>query len=129
MKALKILTVGLIALGVAVTGSCSSSDGGPSGGPGTLAVVLDTPNTDDAAIQLTVTGDSIKNVTAPGAFTKFENSSGNTVSLVVLGALTDGQLVSFDVPNTSGSYVAAIVDVAGPDNALRNKSDYSLTVE
>jgi hypothetical protein len=112
--------------------SCSAPSGiGPSG-PGTVHLRLQTPNIGDGAMKFTLTGPGITGVVAAGDLLIFSRlGAGNTTTIAVFGDLTDGPIVSFDVPDRSdlGEYTATLQQVAGPDNALRSSlSGYKVTV-
>lgn len=132
---------------LAVSGSIGlagcGDDGGDGGtGPtptaGTLTLNLTSPNADDRAIHIRITGsgaaDSVSNVQAANAsytiHAKLEN--GNTAQAAVFGNLTNGALVTFSVPNVNntGRYTFSVVDAADANNALRtNKGSYTLQVQ
>ncbi len=131
---------------LAVSGSIGLAGCGDDGGDGgtdptptagTLTLNLTSPNADDRAIHIRITGsgaaDSVSNVAANASYTihaKLEN--GNTAQAAVFGNLTNGALVTFSVPNVNntGRYTISVVDAADANNALRtNTGSYTLQVQ
>ncbi len=128
---------------LAVSGAIGLAGCGDDGGPitptaGTFTVNLTSPNADDKAIHIRITGagaaDSVSNVQAANAshtiHARLEN--GNTAQAAVFGNLTNGALVTFSVPNVNnaGRYTISVVDAADANNALRNnQGSYTLQVQ
>ena len=117
-------------------------DGGdgmdPTPTAGTFRVNLTSPNADDRAIHIRITGsgaaDSVSNVQAANAsytiHARLDN--GNTAQAAVFGNLTNGALVTFSVPNVNNAslYTLRVVDAADANNALRtNQVSYTLQVQ
>jgi hypothetical protein len=100
--------------------------------PGALVVTLATPNTDDAAILLTVTGPAAPtSVTPQTGLRLFQGGGlGATSHLVLTGALGNGPILTLQVAdvNVASSYHATIQSVASTDYVLRTVAAYSLTV-
>ena len=135
MNRARIFPTFAVAAAIALIGACGGDgDGGPNGTsppvPGTLSVVIDAADNNAAAIHFSISGSQITNVQAGTGITLHQRSSDNTVNIAVLGSIGDGStLVTFDVPNVSGSYTVNLVDVADNTNALLNKGDYSLSIQ
>ena len=101
--------------------------------PGTLVVTLTTPNADDGAILLSISGGGIDTpTTVATSHLLFQRLTGtSSVNTVVVGNITAGPLLRFDVPNVNdaSSYVATITEVADRDNGLRTSlAGYSLSI-
>ena len=132
-RAIRITVAGL-ALAVAL--ACGG-DGGTTGptGPtaGLLTLTLTTPNADDGAILLSVTGPSMTQVAASDVSLYFRSvQTGTTATAVLVGDIRGGSLLTFRVPDVdaAGSYSATIQQVADRGDALRGSlSGYSLVVE
>ena len=136
MNRARIFPTFAVAAAIALIGACGGDgDGGPNGTTpppvaGTLSVVLDAADNNAAAIHFSISGSQITNVRAGTGITLHQRSSGNSVNMAVLGTIGDGStLVTFDVPDVSGSYTVNLVDVADNSNALLNKGDYSLSIQ
>ena len=94
--------------------------------PGVLTLTVTTPNTDDRAVVLSVSG--------PGAITGVESAnaahvlhsrtSGTSFKAAVFGNLNSGPLVRFAVPDVkkAASYSAVLVEVSDTSNAVRTST-------
>lgn len=102
----------------------------PAPGPGRLAVVMTSPNTDDGAILLEMRGAGIDSVRAENSTWEFfsDASSASLVRAVVAGNLASGRLLSFRVPDMSGTYTVTVIDIANRQNSLRAGTGYTFTV-
>ena len=131
MNRARILTGVVVALGVALGGACTKdgSDGGPTGGPGTLRIVLAAANNQAEAMHFDINGSGISNVRASGGYTIHQRSESNKFIVALFGSPRDGTLVSFDVPNTEGTYTTNVVAVADAGNDLLDKNLYNLSVQ
>jgi hypothetical protein len=133
---------------VAFLASCGGGDSGrtpteptpppvqptvPVAVPGTLVVRLVTPNTDDGAIVLEITGPAPAAelaAAAPGALVHIR-ANGNTARVAVFGELGAGTLLRFNVPdvNAAPQYGAQVIEVADRASALRTGvTGYQLTI-
>lgn len=128
-----MLTAGLA---LAATLACGVSDGtivptGPTAG--TLTVTLTTPNADDGAILLELSGPDMTQIAAGNASLYFRHAQdGTTITAVLVGDVEGGPLITFHVPDVDAvsSYSATIQQVADRGNALRGSlTGYSLTVD
>ena len=101
--------------------------------PGTLTARLVTPNTDDGAILVEISGPTPLTdlaTTVQGAVLQ-SRTNGNTVRVAVFGSLAAGPLVKFSVPdvNKAQQYSAQVAEVSDRANALRaTLTAYQLTI-
>ncbi len=126
---------------LAACGDDRNNDGGvgPSEPvPGALTLNLTTPNADDRALLISISGsaaaDSMSNIlpadTSYTVLPRVEN--GNSARVAVFGDITDGPVLTFDVPdiNDPSRYTAQVLDAADASNSLRaNLTAYSLQVQ
>ena len=122
-------------LAVAVTASLEcggSTEPKHEAVPGALRVELTTPHADDAALLLTVTGPAAPTSVAPTAGLRLFQSGelAATTHWVLTGALTNGPILTLQVPDVSvsASYHATIQSAASATLVLRPATDYSLAV-
>ena len=105
----------------------------PTAVPGTLTVRLVSPNTDDGAILLEITGPAPMAELTPlsqGA-SLHARSNGNTTRVALFGALDSGALVRFSVAdvNAAPQYSAQVTEASDRTSALRaSVSGYQLTI-
>ena len=106
----------LIVTTALVLGACSSDTAaltGPStpAGPtgGWLTVQLTTPNTNDGAVQLSITGPEIDSVKLVG-YQGFNTTTGSEADLVATGTIASGDIARVYVPDLSktGAYQATV---------------------
>jgi hypothetical protein len=122
-----------VGLALAATVACGGSDGTTGPTAGTLTVTLTTPNTDDGAILLTVSGPDMTQIAVDDTslYVRYAQD-GTTVTAVLVGDLESGSLVTFHVPDVDAvsSYSATITQVADRSNVLRGSlTGYALTVD
>ncbi len=101
--------------------------------PGTLVLSLTTPNSDDGAILFSIAGgEMVAPSAASNSHLLFVRATGGTsINAVVLGDLTQGALMTFDVPDVekASSYSATVSQVADRNNLLRDDiSGYGLAL-
>lgn len=105
------LTRGALLLAAVLTAACGGSDGAS----GTLRVSLTSPNTDDGAVMLQVTGD-IDSVTVPAGLTLYEATpSATVVRAIVTGNIAPGGTVlTLHVPDVgrASSYATQLLQVS-----------------
>lgn len=123
----------LLALLVACGGGSSTgaSGGNESAVPGWLTVQLTTPNTDDGALQLRITGPAVDSVVAESAYNGFGAAANGTADLVMAGAIATGNVARFRVAdvNRASSYSVSVVAAAQSGSyALRNLSGYRAVI-
>lgn len=121
-----------LALALAVV-RCGGDNGGTANSPvpGTLGLSLESPNNDDGAVLVTVTGGPIDGVVAAGYQTYSSQVDANTRRIVVVGNLVSGVLVRIQVPDLSrkASYIVTVQQVAERGTyALRSLPQYSVAV-
>lgn len=109
------LTRGALLLAAMVTAACGGSDSGPGPVAGTLQVSLTSPNTDDGAVMLQVTGD-IDSVTTPAGLTLYEATpSATVVRAIVTGSIASGgSVLTLHVPDVgkASSYTTQLLQVS-----------------
>ena len=131
-----IVASGLVLLAVTACGASaptSSTDPEPEtkAVPGWLTVQLDTPNTDDGAIQLRVSGPAIDSIKAETRFDGFGVTSGSSANLVITGSISDGTVARFRVPDVgrAAQYSVSVQAVAQRSTyELRSVTGYAASV-
>lgn len=126
----------LLALAAALAAAtCGDAPNGPPKPvPGVLTLTLVTPNADDRAILVRVTGpEAMTDVaSASGAYELHARGAGGTsVRAAAFGPIAGGALLRFAVPdvNRSAEYVATVEEASDGANALRAElGGYRLTV-
>lgn len=116
---------------VLAAAACSDDTTGPQAVPGTLAVTLTTPNTDDGAIMFTVTGGELSNATlVDPSFQLYTHEGASSLTAVIVGDIEAGAVLEFDVPDIDAleSYSAEVDQVANRANDLQALTGYSLSV-
>ena len=114
----------LVGLSVALMGAglaCGGGSTGPKAGTATVSLV--TPNSDDGAVQLTLTGPGLANVqSATSAYHVYSRVvSAGELRVIVVGDLTAGVVltVSVDDVNKVGQYGGTVVDAASRTDVSR----------
>ena len=101
--------------------------------PGSLTARLVTPNADDGAILLDITGPApAAEITAAvqGAVVH-SRTNGNTTRVAVFGSLASGALLKFSVPdvNAAPQYTAQVTEASDRASALRTSvGGYQITI-
>ena len=100
---LLVALVGLTACGSSSpTGSSdSSTDVPPVATPGWLTVQLDSPYSDDGAVQLRVTGPAIDSIAPTAAFDGFGSVANGVADVVITGNVTSGNVARFRVADVA----------------------------
>lgn len=107
-----------LALGAFVSACGSSGSGGGNTGPsaGTLYVTYSTPNTDDGALLVKVTGGAVTAVAIDTSLKGFSrvSANGDTTMIVVAGAVKSGVVAKLSVPDTRAvlAYSGTVLQVA-----------------
>ncbi len=120
-------------LAAAITWSCTDDRGGPAGperNPGLVTVALDVPAADRAiGVLLEVEGPGIEAVRAHG-FELFESGESARHQIILAGALRQGPVARFHVPNRdrTGLYRIRVVQVAGEDYELIDPGEYRAVI-
>ncbi len=120
-----------LSLAALVGGLACGSDKGTNPGPGIATVSLATPNADDGAVLVTLTGAGVSNPQpgSSGYRMYFRLVSADEVRVLLVGDLSAGILLSVSVGdiNSIGNYAGTVVEVASRTDALRTSlAGYSL---
>lgn len=124
---------------IGATAACgSSSPTGPDQGqpqpatPGWLTVQMTSPNNDDGAVQLRVTGPAVDSIVPDGSFDGFGAVTNGSAEVVVTGAVGSGNVARFRVAdvNRSAAYSVEVVAAAQLDTwAVRpNTASYHTVI-
>ena len=95
----------------------------PTPGPGTLTATLVSPNGDEGAAVVALFGDGIQSVSAVApteAFPRLDDDGARVVLINQAGGLLEFQVALAD---TLQKPDVTIVEVAGPDDALRSNAE------
>jgi hypothetical protein len=112
----------IVALAAALSCDKSVAPSPPPGsGPGRVTLFLETPHVDDGAIVIEITGSSVGTpVLADTSMWMFTDHVDSRVTrVVIVGNLTTGALLGFDVPDSVQPYMAAILQVSDRANVAR----------
>lgn len=123
------LRIALLTMLSGALAACSGGDGGggttgppPLPQPGTLVLRLTSPQADDRAARIQVSGGAVSAVRAPSSDLTVYGAPGASGALVIaIGSLASGIVAQLDVPdvNRAASYRATLVEVADSRYALR----------
>lgn len=122
----------VLSLAALIGGLACGSDSGTNPGPGTATVSLTTPNADDGAVLVTLTGPGVSNP-QPGSSAYrlyFRVVSADELRVMVVGDLSAGVLLTLGVGAVTsiGQYSGTFVEVASRTDVLRaTLTGYSLT--
>jgi hypothetical protein len=105
-----------VAVAALLTASCDNSTG--SSGPGPLSAVLVSPNGNEGAAVLDVVG-SVESVTTPDGVSAYTTPAANGLRIVLVRLDAGTLSMTLKVPDISNPPALSVVEVAGPDNALR----------
>jgi hypothetical protein len=123
--------VALLSVGAACSDEPTGTPVDPPGA-GMLVLYLTTPHADDGVVMFELTGPAIDGATAAnGSLRLFTRRAGDVLVGVVLGAVSDGPVVTLQVPDvgTAGDYRARVLEVADRQDALRaSLTGYAITV-
>lgn len=128
---LPALLLCLVACGSSTTGPTDGDNVTPPVTPGWLTVQFTTPNSDDGAVQLRVTGPALDSVVADSRYDSFGTASATVGNLVATGNIATGNLARFRVPdvNRAAEYSVSVVAVAQQGSyALRGSSGYQAVI-
>ena len=119
----------------AITIACSgdSGNGGtePTSNPGFVNVTLATPNSNDGALLLTVSGGVIDSLTASAGTIFFAQTGTNTFRVMVAGTISAGPIVRFWMPDRRNvaQYVATLEQAAARSTyEQQDIGQYSLSI-
>lgn len=121
----------LIGLSLAAAFACSGDSGGPKSGTATVSLI--TPNTDDGAISVVLTGPGLSNVQpASSAYAAYWRVvSANEVHIIVAGDLSASVLATVTVDDLQhvGDYHAQVLEVASRSDVPRiSVAGYAVTL-
>jgi hypothetical protein len=121
------------ALGTGCGGGKDGDGGSTAPTGGLLTVTLATPNADDGAVLLTVTGGGVEAVeSAVAGYQVFSSpTASGTTHLIVTGDIVAGPLVRLRVPDVgvAASYAATVTQAAARATFAQQATDgYTLTV-
>lgn len=125
------LALGALLGAAACGGSATGANDVQPGTPGWLSVELTSPNTDDGAVQLRVTGPSVDSVVAASPYNGFGQSSSGSADLVLTGAIRTGTVARFHVSDISRASQYRVTVTAAAQRgsyALRSTGGYQTAV-
>lgn len=112
-------------------GAGSPAGGDQSATPGWLTIQLSSPNSDDGAVQLRISGPGIDSVVPQAPFDGFGTASGNTGHVVLTGVIGSGNVARFRVADVNRATAYSVSTVAAAQRgtfALRSTASYRATV-
>jgi hypothetical protein len=119
----RLFLVGLLTLVTAACGDEPTPPAVPT--PGTLTVRLDSPAGAESAARFRLVGDGIRDVLASEGRV-FSAVRGDTTDVIVVLQFPGDVRFRLSVVDTADLPNMTVVEVAGPDNALRGLGGYSL---
>ena len=105
-----------LAVAALLTAGCENSN--ESSGPGPLSAVLVSPNGNEGAAVLDVTG-TVESVSTPSGVSAYTTPSANGLRIVLVRLDAGSLSMTLKVADISQPPSLSVVEVAGPDNALR----------
>ena len=126
----QVLGLGLLVATASCGGTESPVDSGPTGPstpgpvPGTLALTFTTPNGDDRAVHIRLSGANIDRLQVASGLTLYQAPGSASADILVLGSASIGSgstIGTLQVPDvaTVGSFSAQVLAVAADDYELR----------
>lgn len=120
------LSLALLGVGL----GCGGGSTGPKAGTATVSLV--TPNADDGAVLITLTGPGLANPqSANSAYHVYWRVvSANDVRAIVVGDLASGAVLTVDVDDVGkiGQYVGSVVEAASRNDVVRTSvAGYGVT--
>lgn len=117
----------LILPALALVALAACSDEAPVSGPGTMTATVVGPNGAEGAAVLTLLGDGIGAISAVGGSEVHVREGDSMVRVVLIDPAGGDLAFQVAVPDTTAPPASVILQVAGPDDALRpSVDDYSL---
>jgi hypothetical protein len=119
----------LLLAGVTTLAACAHDTSGPTAG--TLAVNLASPNNDDGAVLLTVSGGPIDSVASPGHQIYSARLDSSTLRLIVTGNVASGTIATIYLADMrlASNYSATVNQVAARESyAQHDAASYTLTL-
>ncbi len=116
---------GLLAL---LLWGAACGDQAPVSGPGPLTATLSSPHGAEGAAVIVLLGDAVGEVSPAGGATVYSLAGDSQVRVVLMDTSPSGGELSFvvEVADTTQPPAYVIEEVAGPDDALRDASAYTL---
>lgn len=119
------------------TATCTETPTGPPAPPvpvpGTLVVRLTTPNQNDAAIVVRLSGPDVTQLqSGNAAYQLHTRAAGASQRIALFGTLTTGPVLRFHVPDVArlSEYSAQVVEVADDSNDMRAElAGYDVAIE
>jgi hypothetical protein len=120
----------LAALVVVLAGCGGEESTGPQ--PGRLQLSISTPNSDDRAVALTITG-TVSDIRAAAGYQLYVSTTEDRTAIIVVpqGSATfsagETEVATLDVPDVraAGNYAVAVIQGAGAGYALRFGAGYT----
>ncbi len=116
MRPRKTGAVVLAAITIACGGDTTNGGTGPAetSNPGFVIVTLATPNSNDGALLLTLSGGTMDSLTASAGTIFFASTGTNTFRVMVAGTIGDGPIVRFWMPDRRNvaQYLATLEQAA-----------------
>lgn len=134
MRPRKSGAVVLAAITLACSGDSNNGGTGPPqdvSNPGFVNVTLSTPNSNDGALLLTLSGGAIDSLTASSGSIFFAATGTNTFRVMVAGTIANGPIVRFWMPDRRNitSYTATLEQAAARSTYdQQDLSGYSLSI-
>ena len=119
----RLWLLGLLALAAHACGDDPTPPPAPT--PGTLTVRLDSPAGSESAARFRLVGEGIRQIGASEGRV-FSASHGDTTDVVVVLQFPGDVRFRLSVADTADLPNMSVVEVAGPDNALRGLGGYSI---
>ncbi len=124
----------LAAITIACSGDSGNGGTGPpqdASTPGFVNVTLATPNSNDGALLLTLSGGTIDSLAASAGTIFFASTGTNTFRVMVAGTIGDGPVVRFWMPDRRNvaQYVATLEQAAARSSYVQQDiGAYSLSI-
>ncbi len=134
MRSIKSGAVVLAAITLACNGDSDNGGTGPPldvANPGFVNVTLSTPNSNDGAVLLRLSGGVIDSLTASSGSIFFAATGTNTFRVMVAGTIADGPIVRFWMPDRRNvsQYVATLEQAAARSTyEQQSTGGYSLSI-
>ena len=131
IRARKSGAVVLAALTIACRGNTNIDGPDDTINPGFMNVTLATPNSNDGALLLTLTGGTMDSLEAPAGTIFFAATGTNTFRVMVAGTIADGPVVRFWMPDRRNvsQYVATLEQAAVRSTYVQQDiGGYSLSI-
>ena len=124
---MKRATFTAFAFAALLSSGCENSNA--SSGPGPLSAALVSPNGNEGAAVLDVAG-TVTSVTTPNGVTAYTTPSANGLRIVLVRLDAGTLSMKLNVPDVSKPPNVSVVEVAGPDDVLRQSlTGYRVEIE